>query len=282
MRAELLLDARAELGEGPVWDPRAGVVWWVDILRGHVHCVDLDGRPGETVEVGEAVGCVALAADGGLVAATTGGFRRIDPVGGHPLVAPVDHGADDVRMNDGKADPAGRFVAGSMAFSERPGAGTLWSLDAGAVRPLVAGVTISNGLAWSADGGTMFYIDTPTRRIDAFDYDTATGDLSGRRPVVEIPEEAGGPDGMTIDSEGGLWVALWGGSAVHRYCDGRLDAVIEVPTPLVTCPAFAGGDGATLVVTTASIGSDGPAPGAGGVYAVRPGVAGPPQPMVRV
>jgi sugar lactone lactonase YvrE len=150
------------------------------------------------------------------------------------------------------------------------------------VRALVPGVTISNGLAWSADGSVMYYVDTPTRRIDAFDYDSVTGDVSGRRPVVTIPESDGSPDGMTIDAEGGLWVALWGGGAVHRYCDGRLDEVVEVPAPLVTCPAFAGPDGGTLVITTAAIGLDGPGPESGAVYALRPGVTGRPEPMVRV
>jgi len=282
VKADLLLDARAELGEGPVWDPRIGLVWWVDILRGRVNGLDLDGAARPPIEVGEAVGCVALAESGGLVAATTSGFRRVDAATGHPLLAAVDHGADDVRMNDGKADPAGRFVAGSMAFSERPGAGTLWSLDGGRVRALVAGVTISNGLAWSEDGEILYYVDTPTGRIDAFDYDAETGGVSGRRSVVSIPESAGSPDGMTIDSEGGLWIALWGGGAVHRYHEGRLDAVVEVPAPLVTCPAFAGPDGATLVITTASIGLDGPGPESGAVYALRPGVAGRPEPLVRV
>ena len=164
-------------------------------------------------------------------------------------------------MNDGKADPAGRFVGGTMGDpTPRPRAASLWSFGSGDPVALVSGVTISNGLAWSADGSTLFYIDTPTRRVDAFDYDVRLGSVANRRPVITLPPGAGDPDGLCIDVDGGLWVALWGGSAVHRYVDGSLDAVIEVPTPYVTCPVFAGRELDELVITTAAepFGRDGP------------------------
>jgi sugar lactone lactonase YvrE len=158
----------------------------------------------------------------------------------------------------------------------RPGAGSLWSFDRGGPRELVTSLTISNGLAWTADGATLYLIDTPTRRVDAFDYDLATGSVADRRPVITLPEGAGDPDGMCIDDDGGLWVALWGGGAVHRYADGGLDAVIDVPTPYVTCPAFTGPARDRLVITTASepFGATAPA-GAGDVYVAEPGVTGP-------
>jgi sugar lactone lactonase YvrE len=281
MKAELLLDARAELGEGPLWDHRDGSLRWVDIMRGLVHRTDLDGASGAVESIGEPVGCVALYDAGGLVAGTATGFRRVDGAAGHPVLARVDHGVAGVRMNDGKADPAGRFVAGSMALDQRPGAGALWSYEGGRARRIVDHATISNGLAWSADATTMYYVDTPTRCIDAFDYDLAGGTVTGRRTVVEIPASAGDPDGLTIDAEDGLWVALWGGAAVHRYAEGRLDAVVELPTPLVTCPAFAGELLDLLVVTTATIDLDEPGPGDGGLYVARVGGRGRPEPVVR-
>jgi len=136
---------------------------------------------------------------------------------------------------------------------------------------LLDDVTISNGLCWSSDGSTLFYIDTPTQRIDAFDYDLETGRISKRRTIVRIPEEVGSPDGMTIDDDDGLWVAMWGGSAVHHYVDGRLESVISVPTPHVTCPAFVGG---RLVITTAKE----PCPDdpiAGHIFIADTGIGGP-------
>jgi sugar lactone lactonase YvrE len=179
-------------------------------------------------------------------------------------------------MNDGKADPAGRFVGGAMTLgTPRPGAGSLWSFGPDGPIELVTGVTASNGLAWSTDGETLFFIDTPTRRVDAFDYDAGTGRVSGRRTVVTIEESAGDPDGMCVAVDGGLWIAMWGGSAVRRYGDGGLDSVIEVPTPYVPCPVFTGRELDELVITTASqpFGDEAP-PGAGDLHLVRPGVAG--------
>jgi sugar lactone lactonase YvrE len=213
-----------------------------------------------------------------LVAACASGLRRVRADGTHEALVALPRRAPDLRMNDGKADPVGRFVGGTMTLEEpRPGAGSLWSFAAGGATELRDGLTIPNGLAWSADGTTLFHIDTPTRRIDAFDYDVASGAIARQRTIVEIPEGAGDPDGMCIDADGALWVALWGGSTVHRYVDGALDTVVEVPTPYVTCPAFMGADLDELVITTASepFGRDVPA-GAGDLYAVVPGVRGAP------
>ncbi len=137
---------------------------------------------------------------------------------------PLPDAAPEIRMNDGKADPAGRFVGGTMRRQRpREPVATLWSFADGKATELVAGVRTSNGLAWSEDRSTMFFIDTPTQRVDAFDYAVDTGAVANRRTVVEIPVDVGKPDGMCIDDEGGLWVALWGGGAVHRYVDGELD-----------------------------------------------------------
>ena len=184
-------------------------------------------------------------------------------------------------MNDGKCDPQGRLWAGSMAYDARPGAGALYRLDGDlTVHEIVQAVTISNGLAWTPDGTTMYYIDTPTGRVDAFDADPATGAITGRRPWVGIPEAAGGPDGMTIDDEGCLWVALWGGSAVHRYApDGRLDTVVSLPCRQVTSCAFGGAGLDELYITSSSLGLSAEEiaaqPLAGQLFLLRPGVTGP-------
>ncbi|HIG25563.1 MAG TPA: SMP-30/gluconolactonase/LRE family protein [Acidimicrobiia bacterium] len=272
MQAERLLAAGAELAEGPVWDTQAQEVVWVDVLAGQINRLSLSGQVGSPTQMSTSVGALAFTATNSWLAATPDGLCRLDDrslVVGLPLQAP------DLRMNDGKVDPQGRFVGGTMTTGRpRKGAGSLWSFGGAGVRMLVDGVTISNGLAWSADGCTMFYVDTPTQRIDAFDYDPSSGVVANRRPWAHIPSEMGAPDGMCIDVEGGLWVALWGGSAVVRLIDGTVTERIEVPTPQVTCPAFVGPKLDQLVITTAAIGLDPCPEGAGDLYICTPGVAG--------
>lgn len=254
MRAELFFGSSgARLAEGPVWDEEHQELLWVDILAGRIHRTGRDGKHDMSIDVGEHVGAVALATDGRLVAAARSGFRLVDPDRGHPLLAglAVVRGSPAIRMNDGKCDPRGRFVAGTMCYNEEPGAGALWSFDGERLTCLLPGVTISNGIAWSSDGTTMYFVDTPTQRIDAFDYDIGAGRVSHRRTEVEIAAALGSPDGLAIDREGGLWLALWGGAAVHRYVGGRLDEVVEVPAAFVTSCAFGGERYETLYITTA-------------------------------
>jgi sugar lactone lactonase YvrE len=166
-----------------------------------------------------------------------------------------------------------------MAYAQTPGAGALYRLDPGAPRPVrvLDGVTISNGLGWSPEADVMYFADTATGRVFAFDYDLATGELANRRTFAEIPPGEGAPDGLCTDAEGAVWLALWGGGAVRRYLpDGTLDRVVEVGTPKVTSCAFAASDGAAdlldlLIITTAGDGK--PDSGAGRTYAHRPGDA---------
>jgi sugar lactone lactonase YvrE len=279
--ADLLVDAHANLGEGPVWDDREGCLWWVDILGQAIHRTDPASGQDDAVPVGQLVGAVVVRASGGLVAAVQGGFVAVDPASGRvELLAPVEAGDPTTRMNDGKVDPAGRFWAGTMGVDHRPDAGTLYRLDPDLhVTAMVPRTTISNGLDWSPDGRSMYFIDTPTRRVDRFDYDHATGAISGRRPAVAIREGAGSPDGMTVDAEGFLWVALWDGWAVERYGpDGRLDRRVEVPAQQASSCAFGGPNLDQLFITTAQEGfppggrSD--QPHAGGLFVCRPGVRG--------
>lgn len=281
--AKRLLQTRCLLGEGPV-QLRSGELAWVDILRGEVHRWDRARDTRRVIEMGEPVGAIAETPDGSLIAACRSGLRHLEgSEGPGRLLIPLPPGHPDLRMNDGKADPVGRFLGGTTTLGEpQPGAGSLWSFREGVAIELVADLTISNGLAWSADGSTLFFIDTPTRRIDAFTYGLATGAVSNRRTVFAIAEGAGDPDGMCIDAEGGLWVALWGGGAVHRYVGGRLAATIELPTPHVTCPTFAGPELDELIITTASKGfaQDNLPAGAGDLYSARPGVRGVPANLV--
>ncbi len=281
LSADLLVDAHAEVGEGPVWDERSGSLWWVDILGGSVHRTDVSTGADETIAVGQPIGAVGLRESGGLVAAVRDGFAVLDPeYGTCELRAPVE--ADDrmTRMNDGKPDPAGRFWAGTMELDGRADAGTLYRLDVDwTVSPVLRGTSISNGLDWSADGRTMYYIDTSTRRVDRFTFDAPRGRLGRRTTAVSIPAEMGWPDGLTLDAEGGVWVALWDGGGVARFTpQGRLDRFVGVPVQQATCPAFGGPGLDLLFITTAreGFGPEGPPgePHAGGVFVCRPGVVG--------
>lgn len=268
MIAERLVAAGLILGEGPI-STGGDRFACVDIRGFAVHGGALDGSFDTLHAFESPVSSICLTHDDHLLATVGTELRALE---GAEVIA-LESPDADIRLNDGKPDPSGRFVGGTMAEPPRPGAGRLFSFDRGRARVLLDGVTISNGICWSADGETMFYVDTPTQRIDAFDYDLSTGKVSGRRTVAHIPDAVGSPDGMTVDADGGLWVALWGGSAVHRYAGGELTEIVEVPTPYVTCPTFVGDDLGALLVTTASEPNRGE-PGAGDLYVARPGACG--------
>jgi len=279
--AELLLDARADVGEGAAWDAAGGRLIWVDITGSAVHEVYPDGRA-RRWPIPQHVGAAVPRASGGMMLAVRSGFASLADDGSVCVVAPVE--ADDVgtRMNDGKCDPQGRFWAGTMAYAETPGAGSLYRLDPdGVVHKVLAGVTISNGLGWSPDAAIMYYIDTASGGVDEFRFDAAAGAISGRRRLITVDSADGSPDGMTVDDEGCLWVALWGGGAVRRYRpDGSLDIVVSLPASQVTSCAFGGRDGGDLYITTAACGLSprqrAEQPHAGGLFRCRPGVTGPP------
>ncbi len=276
MRAERATGAVTYHGEGPIWDP-SGVLRWVDMLAGDVLSLDPATGSVDRLHVGDVAACVVPRRDGGLAVAVERGFVLFDAEGRTEAVLDEVWSDPTVRMNDGGCDPAGRFLCGTMAYDAAPGRGSLFRLDPDrSVHTVLTGVTISNGLAWSADGTTLFYVDSPTQRIDAFAYDVAAGTVGERRTIVEIPADLGTPDGMTIDAEGGLWVALWGGRAVHRYLtDGSLDAVVEVDAPQPSSCAFGGDDLGELFVTTSAENlPEGEAGASGSLFRVRPGVSG--------
>lgn len=264
-------------GEGPYWDPQGGRLLLVDMLAGAVLEWTGDGDPVRH-DYGGISAVIRRRTAGGFVLAVERGIRLLDddlePVGG--LHEVFDDPA--LRMNEGGCDPQGRLYVGSMAYAGTPGAGTLWRFDPdGSAHPTLRGVTISNGLQWHADGRTAYYNDTPTGRIARLPFDPDTGCFGESATLAELPDGVGMPDGMAIDADGGIWVALWGGSAVWRYDGGgRLTEVIDLPTRFVTACTFGGPDLRTLYVTTSRDGwGDGqPEPEAGAVFAVEPGVRG--------
>lgn len=271
MLCEALFDLQLVLGEGPIWSAAHNKVFFVDILAHSVYSGDLDGTASEIARFDEPVSALVITEGDEILALTSTGLYSLDRSCVHEhKIAP------SLRTNDGKVSPDGRFVFGTMSRTEPlDSIGSLWSTNGHQLQQLATEITISNGLAWNASGDLMYYIDTPTQRIDVFDYDQSNGSVSNRRAFVEIDSSLGHPDGMAIDSEGTLWVALWGGSALHRYDQGQLVEKIAFPTPYVTCPTFAGPNLDLLVVTTASQPFHNHAPkGAGAVYVVADAAQG--------
>jgi sugar lactone lactonase YvrE len=280
LEAELALAAQAELGEGPVWDERTQELYFVDIKGHRVHVFAPENGAHRSFPTYGHVGAVVLRDDGGLVLAAQDGFFFANS-DGTDLERfgefRIDTGT--VRFNDGKVSPGGHFLAGTMDDHEERTVGSLYILKADAeVSVLLDPVSISNGLAWDADGTTMYYIDTPTHRIDAFGFNQETGEISNRRVVAEISDAS--PDGMAIDAEGYLWVACWGGSRVDRIdpAEGRRVATVRVPTSHVSSVAFGGPSLEDLYITTArhnlSAAQLAAEPHAGDLFVARSGVPG--------
>ena len=272
---ELVLDTRAELGEGPVWHAATGTLYWVDLFAGIVHHYQPASGLAGQVDVGEFVGCVVPRERGGLLAATTSGIYHLDPIGGvKTRVSDIEADRPETHFNDGKVDPAGRFWFGSIAIDRSTDTrGDLYSLEPDlTVTRRRGGIDNTNGMDWSPDGRTMYYVDSLTRQVTAFDYEAAGGDITNPRPVVTLPEDSGVPDGMTVALDGTLWVAHWGGGRVTRWhpVTGALIQTIPVPANLTTSCAFAGPGLDQLYITTARYQESGPSlaaqPLAGGVF----------------
>lgn len=247
----------AILGEGTVWHPIEKVLYWVDITGEKLHRYDPVKKKNKTYPTGSMIGTVIPAAGefSVLLALETGIYGMAGDGVLHQL-ASYPNELPENRFNDGKCDPFGRFWVGTMNKKVVKGAGNLYMFDGKAFTVKQAGVTISNGIVWSSDGQTMYYIDTVEQCIFAYDFNLPTGELSNRRVAIKVPAELGAPDGMTIDSEGMLWVAQWGGNAVIQWDPntGEQLRVIDVPTPHVTSCAFGGADLKTLFISTAKEG----------------------------
>ena len=273
MKAEQITPPVAYHAEGPVWSEQWGGLRWLDMLAGDVLSLAPDGKVARR-HVASVVAAIRPRRDGGAVLGIERGFALESPDGTLTALDDVWSG-EDVRMNEGACDPDGRFYCGSMAYDRRPGAAALYRLDPdGSVRLVLDGLTISNGLDWSPDGSLAYYNDTETGRTDVFDYDAEAG-LTARRTFAETP---GRPDGLTVDAEGGVWVALADGGRVLRYsAEGSLDAVVELPVTKVTACAFGGPDLDQLFVTTSREDLHASAePAAGSLFHAVPGVKGRP------
>jgi len=281
LRAELLTRAAASLGEAPLWDDREGCLIWVDIVPGIVHLTSASGRPLAAYPIGRPVGSAMPARQGGWLLADALGFSRLSPDGRVEVLLDVLRDRPDLRFNDAKCDPRGRAWAGTIANDMAPGTGGLHRLDSGPKSTQVLdGLTVANGLGWSPDGRTLWMADSADPCLRGFDYNTATGELGARRHAIELRDTPGKADGLCVDDEGGVWVGLWGGSAIRRYApDGRLDTIVDVPASQVTSCTFGGGDGTTLYITTARVGLTPQTlerePHAGDLFVVKPGVSGP-------
>jgi sugar lactone lactonase YvrE len=277
--AELWQPAGALLGEGPSWDARSQVLSWVDVLSGTVHVSDAQGRPVAEHHLPGHVGAALPSAAGGWLVALPDRLAYLAPDGALTDYVALEPDLPGNRANDAKCDPSGRAWVGTMNYSEANPSGSLYRVGPGrSVSAALSGVTIANGLAWSTDATTMYFIDTPAHEVRAYPFELATGALGPAAIAVRVDDEDGLPDGMCSDDEGCLWVALWGGGCVHRYTPaGELDAVVRVPVAYTTSCCFGGPGGDQLFITTAGQPDNGPLrQQAGSLWACRPGVSGPP------
>lgn len=276
-RAEQITAPEARHGEGPVWSSTWGGLRFVDMLVGDVLHLEPGTGTLNRWHVGKVAAALRPRGTAGAVIATEREFVVCDEMGGDLSSLGEVFTDSGIRFNDGACDPAGNFLCGTMAYDEAPGRGTLYRLGADHVVTVVlTGVTISNGLAWTVDSSFAYYNDTPTGRIDVFDSDL-TGELANRRTFVTIDSGLGSPDGLTVDAQGGVWTALWGGGAVHHYSpSGVLDEVIAVGASNVTACTFGGENLDELYITTSREGADDADKNAGALFRYLPGVRGTP------
>jgi sugar lactone lactonase YvrE len=281
-KVELIPDTDSQLGEGAIWNHRTNQLYWVDITGKILNIYTPRFGVNRELYIGQMIGTVVPAQTRRVVVALEQGFYYLDPeTGTKNMIIDPEEAIEGNRFNDGKCDPAGRLWAGTMSTEGKSGAGSLYRLNPDStVQRMIENVSISNGIAWSLDHTRMYYIDTPTQKVMGYDYDNVTGQISNGKSVIEIPSAMGAPDGMTIDSEGNLWICLWGGAAVGCWnpVSGELLRTIQVPAKNVTSCAFGDADLGTLYITTARIATSDEDlkkyPNAGSLFKVRPGVTG--------
>lgn len=274
MHAERLTDSICYHAEGPVWSASWGGLRWVDMLAGDIMHRDAAGAVTRIPTPSPVVACVRPASSGGAVLALEKGFALEDPDGS--ITALPQLWDEDVRMNEGAIAPDGSFLCGSMAYDQAEGAAAMWRLfPDGRTERVLEGLTISNGLAFTDHGGRAYYVDTPTDRVDLFDWDAELG-LVERRPFADLSAEDGHPDGLSLDAEGNVWVAMHGGSQVLGLGpDGAVIERIGVDARQVTACTFGGEDGHSLLITTSREGlAEDDDPQAGSLFIARPGAAG--------
>lgn len=246
------------LGEGPVWDATQKVICWIDILNGKIHEYSPEKKTHKIIPVHQMIGTIAVCNDGNFVAALQNGFAFVNRQSGEiKMINDPENHLPNNRFNDGKCDPAGRFWAGTMSLTDEPDKGNLYSLEKDfTIKQQIQNVSISNGLAWSIDETILYYIDTPTFEIVAYNYEKSTGLISNKKVIIKIDKEEGAPDGMTIDTEGMLWIAHWDGWQVTRWnpATGQKLLAIKLPVARVTSCTFGGDNLEDLYITSAKVG----------------------------
>ncbi|MCL4833757.1 MAG: SMP-30/gluconolactonase/LRE family protein [Caldilineaceae bacterium] len=281
-KVHVLVDIRALVGEGALWDEQAQVLYWVDILSSALYVYNPATGENRSYDIGQHVGTVVLRDSGGVMLALANGFAEYDLASGKLTILsdPESHLPGN-RFNDGKCDPGGRFWAGTMAYKNQSTQGSLYRMDADySVHKMLGDIGISNGIVWSHDKATMYYIDSIAYSVRAFDYDNASGDIANERVAVSVPREMSVPDGMAIDAQGMLWVAHYGAGCVRCWNPhtGQLLDQIDLPAKQITSCAFGGENLDTLFITSAAQQLDAGAlaqqPLAGSLFSVKPGVTG--------
>jgi len=283
MQAELVVNCRNHHGEGVFWNPVDERVWWTDIEGRALWSHEPASGKSTSIELSERVCCFAPRANGGLIVAFADRIALYDPTTkSETLVATFESENAETRLNDGRTDRSGRFVVGGMNEVSGRADSSVVVVDTDlSVRELFGGVSCANSTCFSPDGATMYFADTPDREIVAYDYDTATGAVSNRRPYASFAGEPGLPDGSCVDAEGGVWNAEWQGRRVVRIApNGEIDRIVDVPVWKPTCCAFGGPDLDTLFITTSRLMSGDDVleqePESGGLFAVKPGIRGVP------
>lgn len=284
-KPELFLNVGNTLGEGICWDETEEILFWIDILGNKIFAFDTRKSTLETIDVGQNIGCVAVREKGGLIAGLEHGIYFVDiDTGELSRAADTESDKPIYRFNDGECDCMGRLWVGTMLKDsgsvkeyDNPPC-SLYCMDTNlSLTEKLSGVTISNGIGFSVDNKTMYYIDTPTRKIDAFDFDKEYGGISNRRTLAHIDEREGWPDGMTVDADGNLWVGMWGGGQVIKYEpeSGKKIESIKIPAPFVTTMVFGGKNMDEMFINTAKENTDlTKYPNAGGVFKVKMDVKG--------
>ncbi|MFA9459142.1 SMP-30/gluconolactonase/LRE family protein [Halalkalibacter sp. AB-rgal2] len=277
--SELIIDAKATLGESPSWDEKLQVLYWVDIIEKKCFIYDPSNHHQKTLQLGQMVGAVAPNESGGLITALESGFYFYNSEANTTeFISNPEEGINENRFNDGKCDPAGRFWAGTMSLKGHKEKGALYCLEPNlSSTKKLDHISISNGLAWSPDNQYMYYIDTPTQRVVRFNYDITNGQVTNQTEIITIEKSTGSPDGMTIDQEGMLWIAHWGGAKISRWNPTSGEHLLDIPIPAlnVTSCVFGGQDLTDLYITTARM-NDEQYEHAGGLFRIKTNIQGSP------